>query len=97
METKKPTLLGKTLSTLRMERQLVRDRAVSELWKRNNLKPDAEGYRVAETSTIQRDGVEVTEYRLYQLVDRAVVRVSSKITTGVEYGIPEPDDGITDD
>ena len=88
MESKKNTLLGRILSTVRTERQLARDKAVTELWKRNNLANPTkrDGYRMAETSTVSRDGTEVTEYRLYKLIDRALVTTSSKIATDVKYG-----------
>lgn len=90
MERGKKTLLGKTLSALRFERQQARQKAARDLWERNGMAnpKTRSGHKLAETTTLQQDGTEVTEYRLYKLIDRSLVTISSsvstKITTGVE-------------
>lgn len=98
MESKGPTLMGKLLSTVRFERQEARRKAVDELWKRNGLDNPTkrEGYRMAETSTVARDGTEVTEYRLYKLLDRALVETKSTVKTNITY-TNDPREGVPND
>ena len=83
--------MGKTFNAIRQSRALSRDMAVAELWKRNGLRENQEGYRVAETSRIGRNAEEVIEFRLYKLLDTATVTTSANITSETVYG--EPHDG----
>lgn len=86
---KEPTLMGKLLSRVRFERKIARERAEAALWERNNLSNPTtrDGYKLAETKVVHRDGKEVTELRLYKLIDAAVVTVSSEVHSEIAEGI----------
>lgn len=81
------SLFGGLLTQVQRARKAARDKAVADLWKRNKLAPNAPGYKLAETSMVKQDGAEVIEYRLYKLVDAAVVTTSSEVKTIVEDGV----------
>lgn len=82
------TLMGSLLSTVRFERAEARRKAISELYARNGLENPVtrNGYKVAETSTLSRDGTEITEYRLYKLIDSQVTRVSTTVDVENKQG-----------
>lgn len=84
-----PTMFGKLLNRVRYERMIARDKAERELWKRNNLDNPAqrEGYKLAETKVVHRDGKEVTELRLYKLIDASVITVESEVRSMMEAGV----------
>lgn len=86
---KQPTLMGKLLNRVRFERIMARERAEAGLWKRNNLEnpKTREGYKLAETKVVYTDGKEVTELRLYKLIDAAVVTISSEVSSEIVDGI----------
>jgi hypothetical protein len=78
---------GKLLTEYRRTREQARAQAIAELWKRNKLAPNDPGYKLAETPMVKKDGSEVTEYRLYKLIDAQVVTVGAEVTTQVEQGV----------
>lgn len=82
------TMFGKLLNRVRAERKLAYQKAEQDLWKRNKLDNPAqrEGYKIAETTTVYRDGREEKELRLYKLVDAAVVTINSEIHSTIENG-----------
>lgn len=80
-------MFGKLLTRVQNTRKMARAQAVADLWRRNNLNPNTGGFRLAETEMVQRDGTEVTEYRLYKLIDCSVVTVTSEVKHSVETGI----------
>lgn len=88
-ELKKTTMFGKLLNKVRFERHMVRQRAIDDLWKRNGLENPAlrTGYKLAETSQVNRDGTEIVEYRLYKLVDSSVTKITSEVVSKIETGL----------
>lgn len=92
------TLFGKLLNRVHTARELTAIEAKNELWHRHGLgKPaDRVGYKIAETKKMNYDGTEITEYRLYKLIDVARVTVSARIETEIVTGLGEEDsDGET--
>lgn len=88
LKSKPKNLMGSVLGVLQHERYANKKKVEADLWKKAGLEdPKArDGYRMAETSTIY-NGAEVTEFRLYQLVDSARVTVAAEVTTKIESGI----------
>lgn len=86
VENPETTMFGKLLAAVQQQRKMAHDRAIADLWSRNNLSPNQNGYKIAETKAIHRDGREVTEYRLYKLIDASVTTVKAEVTTEVETG-----------
>ena len=84
-----PTVLGKLMAKIRANRQIAIDKAVEDLWARNGMagKASRRGYKLAETQAVSRDGVETIEYRLYKLVDAAVVTISADVNTDIQEGV----------
>lgn len=80
--------MGSLLGVLQHERYAAKKKAEEDLWANNGLAdPKArDGYRLAETSTIY-NGAEVTDYRLYRLIDSARVTVAADVTSKIENGI----------
>lgn len=85
-ENPETTMFGKLLTTVQQTRKLAHETAIKDLWRRNELRENAPGYKIAETKAIHRDGREVTEYRLYKLIDATVTTVKAEVTTLVETG-----------
>lgn len=85
---KKKTLMGLLLNKVRFEREQARRAAIQKLYDDNGLSNPArrEGYKVAETPTIDRDGTEVVEYRLYKLIDSVVTRVKTTVDVEIKQG-----------
>lgn len=86
---KEPTMFGKLLNRVRFERTMAREKAETALWERNNLgnPTKRDGYKLAETKVVHKDGKEVTELRLYKLIDAAVVTISSEVSSEIVDGI----------
>lgn len=86
---KNVTLMGKLLSRVHNARHYSNIQAIDELWKRNSLANPAkrDGYKLAETSVVHRDGTEVKEYRLYKLIDATVVTITTDVNTTIELGL----------
>ena len=84
-----PTMAGKLLNRVHNARKHNHLLAENELWDRNKLLSPAsrEGYKIATTKTLQFDGTEVVEYRLYKLIDATVSRISSTVETQVLGGL----------
>lgn len=84
-----PNVLGKMMDRLRKARLHTKTLAIDELWERNGLGTGQarEGYKLAETQRVDRNGSEITEYRLYKLIDRSVVTISADINTEVATGL----------
>lgn len=82
------TLMGKLLARLRYERAASRERAIERLWKRNGLENPKlrQGYKLAISEPLVRDGEEVIEYRLYKLVDRTITKVRGRVDVEVVDG-----------
>lgn len=80
-------MFGKLLTRVQNTRKMARTQAVADLWRRNKLNPNTGGYRLAETDMVQRDGTEITEYRLYKLIDCSVVTVRSEVKHSIETGL----------
>lgn len=93
-EERKPTMLGGMVRRLYNARKQTKMQAEFKLWERNGLsRPSTrEGYKLAETATVQRDGTEVVEYRLYKLIDRAIVTVGGEILTTTHFGLEPPEE-----
>lgn len=90
---KKANLLGKLVSKVQFARWNAKRTAVEDLLKRNGLdSPHATGYKIEEVTAVHRDGEEVTTFRLYKLVDKSVVIVSSEVKTQVETGLSAAED-----
>lgn len=83
------TMFGKLLTRVHNARHYSRLQAQNELWRRNGLEKaeKREGYKIAETKEMHRDGTEVVEYRLYKLIDASVVTLSSEVKSEVVTGI----------
>ena len=81
------SMFGKLLTEVQAQRKFVRERAIADLWRRNKLTPSAPGYKLAETVTVQSDGSEITEYRLYKLVDCSVTTLTSEVHANTETGL----------
>jgi hypothetical protein len=80
-------MFGKLLTEIQAQRKFTRERAMADLWRRNKLSPGAPGYRLAEAPTVQADGSEITEYRLYRLVDATVTTISSQVKAETDNGV----------
>lgn len=87
-------LLGKVIKILNNARWEAQHEAKNDLWKRNGLDNPTQrnGYRMAETQKLLRDGTEVMEYRLYKLLDASRVIVKANVTHEIETGIWASDD-----
>ena len=83
----KPTLFGALLEQMRLKRKSVHEAAVRDLQKRNKITPGSPGYKIEHTSRINREGVEVTEYRLYKLLDCSVTSMRANVESKVEIGL----------
>lgn len=83
-----PTVLGKLMAKIRIKRQLAIDKTIENLWVRNGMgeKASRAGYKLAETKVVNRDGVETIEYRLYKLVDAAVIKISAEVAVDIKEG-----------
>ena len=81
------TMFGELLTRLQKQRKVSRMEAERDIWKRNKLNPNAEGYRLAETKMVQSDGTEVVELRLYKLIDCSVIKVGADVRHEIEIGI----------
>lgn len=83
------TMMGKLLSRVHFARWHSRDDAERALWKKNGLDNPTlrAGYKLAETSTVHRDGTEYKELRLYKLVDAAIIKISSEVNTETQFGL----------
>ncbi len=88
---KNTTLMGKILARVHNARYETRAIAERELWKRNGLDNPTkrDGYKLAETASVARDGTEVVEYRLYKLIDRAQIIISSDVRTTTHFGLED--------
>lgn len=82
-------MMGKLLSRVHSARYFSRQQAEDELWKRNKLDNPTkrDGYKLAETAIVHRDGTEYKELRLYKLVDAAIVKISSEVNVETSFGI----------
>lgn len=78
-------IYGKMLNRLRYERQVAREQAEADIWKRNGLdNPNQRnGYKLAETQRVNRDGTEITELRLYKLIDSATIVLSAEVSAQI--------------
>lgn len=81
-------IMGRLLARLRSEREALKLQAIDDLWRRNGLaNPKSRaGYKLAETPTVTRDGREITEYRLYKLVDETITELSADIRSITKNG-----------
>lgn len=88
IKVKPKNLMGSLLGVLQHERYAAKKKTEEDLWANNGLKDpkSRDGYRMAETSTIY-NGAEITEYRLYKLLDSARVTIGAEVSTKVEHGI----------
>lgn len=93
MEAKPKTMLGDLLTKVQKERKFSREQAIKELYKRNGVGSNSPGYKLAETAVIHDDGREVTEYRLYELIDSTVTTLTAEVNMLVETGIEQVSDG----
>lgn len=80
------TMFGGLLTSVQQQRKLAHEQAVRDLWARNGLNQNAPGYKIAETKAIHRDGREVTEYRLYKLIDATVTTIKAEVIASIETG-----------
>jgi hypothetical protein len=85
------TVFSKIMGRVAMARLETRRQAERELWERNGLgNPKLrDGYKLAQTDSVARDGTEVTEYRLYKLIDAATVTIKSEVKSTIKLGIAE--------
>lgn len=85
---KQPTMMGKLLSRVHSARYFSYREAEAALWKRNKLENPTkrDGYKIAETSVVHRDGTEYKELRLYKLIDAAIVKISSEVNVETTFG-----------
>jgi hypothetical protein len=84
----KTSTFGKLLSRIATARFHTRQLAELELWKRQGLgnPQHRAGYKMEEVKAVQRDGTEIIEYRLYKLIDRAIITITSEVSTTTEFG-----------
>jgi hypothetical protein len=87
------TMFGRLLTNVQRERRNSRLEVVKDLWKRNGLAPNANGYRLAETTAVHEDGREVVEYRLYKLIDATVTTLTAQVDMKTETGRAQVADG----
>lgn len=82
-------IIGSFMNRLSYERSTMKKKAVDEIWANHGLKDEKlrGGFKLAETTTVQADGVEVTEYRLYRLIGSSRVTIAADITTKIETDI----------
>lgn len=85
----KSTMFGKLLSRVATARYHTKQLAQEELWRRNGLgnPKHRDGWKIAETAVVQRDGTEIIEYRLYKLTDRAQISITSEVQTKTHFGL----------
>lgn len=86
--TQKNTILGSLLNKFSAQRAQIKHEAIEDLWRRNGLSNPRlrQGYKLAETPIIDRDGVEIVEYRLYKLVDQSTTRLCADISATIIVG-----------
>lgn len=79
---------GKMLSRIRFAREQSKMQAIDELWARNGVgASERDLYIVKEAATTYPDGSQVMEYKLYKLIDAAVVVLSTEVSTVTELGL----------
>lgn len=90
----KKTVYGSVMNKLRAARQKAREDATLKLWKRNGLDGSISNrayYKIAEDTTVAKDGQEVTTLKLWKLVDKEVVTVGLDINIKNREGIEDGD------
>ncbi len=81
-------LFGKTLNKMRGEKKMAIMNAKNKMFERHKIEyRNQKYYRIVEDRVVLPGGREVTELRLYQLIDAAVVTVKSDVTSELEGGI----------
>lgn len=92
---RRKSLFGSLLAKVQWERHQAKEQAGKNLLERNGITSpkQREGYRLVEQSIITRDGAESTEIRLWKLIDKEVVVLSTDIATEYRAGL-DPDDKI---
>lgn len=87
MDKPKPNILGVLFEQIRLRRKALHDAAVRDIYKRNDVTAHTPGHKLEFTKRINRDGVEVVEYRLYKVLDCTVtsmrIGMESKTDTGL--------------
>lgn len=83
----KNTVFGKLLTRFHNARVQTRLQAEHELWRRNGLGNPAkrDGYKLAHSEKVMRDGNEVREIRLYKLIDTATITIDANVQTTTEF------------
>lgn len=91
-----PKFMSKVMSKLSGERNAVKRKVVTDMWKRNNLNSpkQRENYSIDERVTVTSDGAEVTTYRLWKLVDESQLVVTPEIRYDQRIGIQK---GVDDE
>lgn len=86
---KTESLMGKLLERVHNARHFSRLTAIDAMWERNGMASVAsrKGFKIAETTSVFKDGTEVVEYKLYKLIDATTVTVSAEVNTKVEQGV----------
>lgn len=81
------SMFGLLLEQVMRKRKSLRDEAVRDLHKRAGISPGTPGYKLEESKSRNIQGVEVTEYRLYKLVDCAVTHLRANAEAKIETGL----------
>lgn len=81
-------MFGKMLNKYRSAKKMAIWDAKNKLFERHKVTyRNANQYKIVEDKIVLPSGKEVTELRLYELIDAAVVTVNPDITTELEGGI----------
>lgn len=85
----KPNLIGRLLNAVRIERWRQKEQVVVDLWKRNGLDNPTrrDGYKIEESSRVDRSGNETTVYTLWKMVDQSELRINTTVSSEVITGI----------
>lgn len=81
-------LFGKTLKKLRGMRHMAVEQAKHLMLERHKIDyMNRDKYKIVEDCIVLPSGKEVTELRLYQLVDAAVITIDTEVKSELQGGI----------
>ena len=81
-------IFGKTLNKLRGERRMAVEGAKQKMLERHKIDyKNRNKYKIVEDRVVMPNGKEVTELRLYELIDGAVVTINTDVSSELQGGI----------
>lgn len=80
-------LFGKLLGDIRFNKQSSIDSAISDLWDRNDLAENAQGYKIEDHQHEKPDGTIFVELRMWKLVDATTIAISTHVDVKETFGV----------